>query len=401
MVAVANVAAAVAGLALFSLMARSQGPAALGQLAVALSFLVYGLILSNFGTDSIAIRSVSQEPATAPRLVGEVIAFRLFTIVPVSIGGAVLALHYAGSSVPGLMAVLAISLVIGAVAPAWLAPATERSDVLGAYNLASPVVTLLTALLFLSVRWPEGVYAFAAARVSGDLFAALGLMWWAAATIGRIPSPRPDKIVQLGRTARPIGVSKVVSGLGQAVDLLIVSMIVSKVDTGIYAASLRVYLLIVSISLLYSGVVFPTFARAAKSGLVPVRNHLRDVLRGTVPLAIIAALAFATLAPLLFRFIFGPQFAGSDLILRLLCLAALFNFVAVIIGAALVAAGQFQDFKRNTILSTLLLVVAKTVLTARFGTTGAAVATSMAEAAMMILQWRSLRRVLEPTPAIS
>lgn len=398
MVAIANIVAAVAGLALFSLMAKSQGPVELGHMALALSFMVYGLILSNFGTDSIAIRAVSQEPGVAPRLIGDVIAFRLATIGPVLIGGALLALYYGGSSVPGLMAVLAASLVIGAIAPAWLAPATERSDVLGIYSVASPIMTLLLATLFVTVGWPHGIYAFAVARVAGDLIAALGLMWWTAAAIGRIAKPRLADVVQLGRTARPIGVSRVTNGLGQAADLFIVSMIASKVDTGIYAASLRVYLLILSMSLLYSGVVFPAFARAAKSGIGSVRETLHRSLKRTVPLAVAAALGIVVLAPWLLRIVLGPQFGGSEIILRLLCVAALFNFVAVVIGTALLAAGQFREFMHNTLLSTLILIVAKATLTARFGITGAAVATSLAEGAMMFLQWRSLGRITERYP---
>jgi len=369
-------------------------------MALALSFLVYGLILSNFGTDSIAIRTVSQEPAAAAKMVGDVTAFRLATNMPIFVGGALLALHYGGSAVPGLMAVLAGSLMIGAIAPAWLAPATERSDVLGAYNFASPMATLLFALMFLTIGWPHGIFAFAVARVAGDLVAALGLMWWTAATIGGISRPRLEALVQLGRTARPIGLSRVTSGLGQAADLFIVSMIVSKADTGIYAASLRVYLLILSMSLLYSGVVFPAFARAAKSGIGQVRETLRTTLKATVPLAAAAALGVAALAPLLLRIVFGPQFAGSDGILRLLCIAALFNFVAVVIGTAMLAAGQFREFMQNTLLSTVILIIAKAALTARFGTAGAAVATSLAEGALMLLQWRSLGRVTETAPAV-
>ena len=125
------------------------------------------------------------------------------------------------------------------------------------------------------------------------------------------------------------------------------------------AASLRVYLLILSMSLLYSGVVFPAFARAAKEGIGPVRDLLRDTLKRTVPLAVLVALGVAGLAPLLLKIVFGPQFAGSDAILRLLCIAALFNFVAVVIGTALLAAGQFRDVMHNTLLATLILVVAR------------------------------------------
>ena len=379
-------------------MAKSQGPTELGHMALALSFMVYGLILSNFGTDSIAIRAVSQEPGTAPKLVGDVIAFRLASNVPVVIGGAILALYYGGSSVPGLMALLAGSLVVGAIAPAWLAVATERSDVLGAYNVASPIATLLLALLFLTLGWPHGIYAFAAARVAGDLIAALGLMWWTATKIGRIAKLRVADVVLLGRTARPIGASRVTSGLGQAADLFIVSMIVSKVDTGIYAASLRVYLLLLSMSLLYSGVVFPAFSRAAQEGVEPIRDGLRNSLKRALPVAVAATLGVAALAPLLLRVVFGPQFAGSEVILRLLCIAALFNFVAVMVGTALLAAGRFREFMQNTMLSTLILVVAKAALTARFGIVGAAIATSLAEGAMIVLQWRSLRQVRETQP---
>jgi O-antigen/teichoic acid export membrane protein len=368
-------------------------------MALALSFMVYGLILSNFGTDSIAIRTVSQDPASAPRLIGIVIAFRLATNVPVAIGGALLAMHYGGSSVPGLMAVLAGSLVMGAISPAWLAPATEQSGVLGIYNVASPIITLLLAALFLRIGWPYGIYAFAIARVTGDFIAAVGLIGWSAATIGRIARPHFNEVLKLGLTARPIGISRVTSGLGQAADLFIVSLIVSKVDTGIYAASLRVYLLILSMSLLYSGVVFPAFGRAALGGIESVKSHLYTCLKRTVPFAVAAGLVVMALAPWLLTIVLGTQFTGSETILRLLCVSAVLNFVAVVIGTALLAIGRFRDFMQNTVISTLILVFAKATLTARFGITGAAIATSLAEGTLMILQWRSLGNIIETLPS--
>lgn len=400
MVAGANVAAAGAGLALFSLMARSQGPADLGHMALAMSFLVYGLILSNFGTDSIAIRAVSQDLAAAPKMVGSVMAFRLANNMLILAGGAMLVWHFRGSPTSGLMMILAGSLMIGAIAPAWLAPATERSDVLGIYNFASPMATLLFAAALLFAEWPQGIYAFAAARVAGDLVAALGLMRWASAAIGRIAKPQLVDVVQLARSAMPIGLSRLASGLGQAADLLIVSAMLSDVQTGIYAAALRVYLLIMSMSLLFSGVIFPAFARAALDGNGRVKCLLLSSVKRSFPLAVAAALAIALLAPYLLRIIFGPQFAGADTILRLLCIAGVFNFVAVVIGTALLAVGQFHIFMRNTLISTAILIAGKIVLTAKFGMTGAAVATSVAEAAMMILQWRSLVNIcgVQPQP---
>lgn len=393
LVAVANIVAAAAGLALFTLMARSQGPVELGHMALALSFMVYGLILSNFGTDSIAIRTVSRDPESASGVVGVVIAFRLVTNIPVIFLGTMLALAYAGSTIPGLMAILVLSLTIGAIAPAWLAPATERSDVLGAYNIMSPVVTFLTAVSFLNLGWPHGIYAFAVARVVGDLIAASGLLWWAMKVTGKIDRPNFNEILKLGRKAGPIGLSRVISGLGQAADLFIVSIFVSKHDTGIYAASLRIYLLMLSMSLLYSGVIFPAFARAAKDGVQSVVRHLHGALKATIPLAVSAMLLIILLAPSLLHVAFGTEFAGSALILRLFCVSALLNFTSVMIGTALLATGQFRDFMQATIFSTIILVVAKIIFTACFGIIGAAVATSLGEGAMIAFQWRLLRRV--------
>ena len=393
LVAVANIIAAAAGLALFTLMARSQGPTELGHMALALSFMVYGLILSNFGTDSIAIRMVSRDPESARAVLGTVAAFRLATNVPVIFLGTMLALAYKGSTIPGLMAILALSLTIGAIAPAWLAPATERSDILGAYNVTSPAVTLLIAVVFLTLGWPHGIYSFAVARVVGDLVAASGLIWWVTHTTGKMKKPRLDEVLHLGRTAGPIGLSRVISGLGQAADLFIVSIFVSKNDTGIYAASLRIYLLMLSMSLLYSGVIFPAFARAAKDGVQSVVRHLHGSLKATMPLAVAAMLLIILVAPSLLHIAFGTQFAESALILRLLCVSALLNFTSVMIGTALLATGQFRDFMQATISSTIILVVAKIVLAACFGIVGAAVATSFGEGAMVVLQWRLLRRV--------
>lgn len=390
LVAAANILAAGAGLALFSLMAKSQGPSALGQMSLALSFLVYGLILSNYGTDSAAIRAVSQNPEIAPRMIANVVAFRLTTNVPILIGGALLAFYYRGSHVPALMAILTCSLIAGAVSPAWLATGTERSDVLGYYTVASPVATLLFALLFTFIGWPSGILAFAAARVAGDLVATVGLLWWVLATF-RLPGrPQVADVLELGRVANPIGASRVISGFGQAADLFILSLIVSRVDTGIYAASLRVYLLLVSMSLLYSGVVFPAFSRAAKDGGGAVKAHLYDNLKRTLPFAAAALLAVAGSAPLLLGIVFGPQFQQSEILLRVLCVATLFNFASVTIGTALMAIGRFHQFMQNTMLSTIILIFAKILLTVEFGPIGAAAATCLAEAAMMVLQLRSL-----------
>jgi O-antigen/teichoic acid export membrane protein len=400
MLAAANVAGAAAGFLLLSVIGHASGAAALGQISVALSVLTYAQIVTNFGSDSFAIRAVVAGRAAPRALIPTVIASRLALCIPTLLVVSALCL-----AVPTLnderaiIAILSVSVLASAILPLWAAQAFEQTGVVAICNLAGPVLNL--ALGVVAAVTDIGVLGYAVARVAADGLIAVVLLAWTLRRHGWGPWPQWSELVRFIRGAAPIGGSKLLNGVSLAGDLIIVDLFATAAaNVGHYAAPARVYALVLTLSAMYFVIVLPIFSRAAARGPLWLKAEMTRSLIRTVPVALLGTGLLAFLARPLLYFGFGADFVGAAPILNLLMIAAVANLVSRTFGQALIAGGAAPAEMRATLIGVIVAICAKIGLSAKYGVTGAALATVGGELLLLLLQGRAVMALTaKPFPA--
>ncbi len=156
----------------------------------------------------------------------------------------------------------------------------------------------------------------------------------------------------------------------------------------------RSFKLLLGFAASYFIILLPRISERAHDGGA-MAAELRDSFRRILPTAVIAMALLAALAGPLLRILFGAEFGGAALSLRILALALLVNVSLRHYRQVLLARGLQRLDLRSSIIGGIVHVGAKLALIPAMGIAGAAVGTLIGELALFVLQRRAALRTIE------
>jgi O-antigen/teichoic acid export membrane protein len=383
------------GFASTVIMVRALGPAGFGLIALALAILNYGIVFSNFGTDLFAIRSTAQDRAKLTENLFFVSATRL--LFGVLIGIAIMLSCLAGLWPEGAVLPIAISglsIFAAAAYPLWAPQAMEKIGVVAFFTIASQLFFLL--LVVAVAANDGGVAAFAWAKAASDAVVAALLFAFIMKTeaSGRFLRPLRS-LPAFWRKAAPLGLSQIMRSLALGSDLVILSFLAPAAALGLYAVALRVFTMSLAVSSMFFVVVLPIFSKHASGSRGALKDALSTMMRRNAPVVAIGVVAAAMAAKPALSFFFGEEFAGAAAALQVLMLAAGANFLNRGYRQVLLALGRNRDDFVSTAAGAACNLTAKVVLIPFLGFMGAAFATLIGEAVLMLAQRMLALRALK------
>jgi O-antigen/teichoic acid export membrane protein len=224
------------------------------------------------------------------------------------------------------------------------------------------------------------VFAFVAARGT-----ALALTAWITRTqLGGV-GLRFDRALwgELQKTALPFGLFLVVLNLYSYVDAVMLGVMRTDVETGLYTAAYRVYE-----GLTYAPSVIAAVLTPRLSGLfVTDRAAHRRValwgLAGSIALVMTIGTAAYMLSAPLIVWLFGPAFAGAIPPFRVLCLGLAFVFVIWVLHAIAISVNAERVLVKTGLAGLAVNVGLNLYVIPRMGANGAALATVVGELVSM------------------
>jgi O-antigen/teichoic acid export membrane protein len=212
--------------------------------------------------------------------------------------------------------------------------------------------------------------------------------------------PRWDRplATELLRAAVPQGFVMAVTTIYIRVDTVLLSLLASNRDVGLYGVSYRVLEFLLLAPAFATATVFPELARAGTHS-ERLRMLVQGLFSAVVLLAVPMACIFVGFAPEIVRIAGGPQFDAAAPVLRLLVLAAALSFPATVLFSALVATDQQRKLAEAMAIVLLGNVALNVLLIGPLQARGAALALIVSEAVSLTLAWRLFARVSRP-PAL-
>lgn len=391
-----RLAVAGSGLAGTIVATRYLGVQDFGKLVTAVTFVALFGVLTDVGVWTIAAREIARRPEeeeailTTASLIGLALSAATIAVV---LGSMLVLYGGADRDLVRLGIVISVTQLLLSgpfgVSSAWM---TARQMALpGALGALLASVGFLAALGVV-VLADLGFAGIAAAyAVSASLNAIVPIV---AAVRSVSLRPRWDSPLAraLLRSALPQGFVLAMLTIYIRVDTVLLSLLATDDDVGLYGLSYRVLEFILQVPLFATTTVFPELARAGIHS-----ERLRMLVQGLFSAVVLASVpvvcVFTGFAPEIIRVAGGAKYDEAADVLRLLVVAAAFSFPAGVLFTALVATDQQGLLARAMVVVLAGNVALNVALIGPLQARGAAIALIISEVVSLTLAWRLFTRV--------
>ena len=396
--AYATATAGSAGLLLVLLLVagRFLGVDDYGRFMYALAVTTIIETVMDIGLAHVTVRAVARDPQSAPALFRNVLGLKVAWVAV----GLVLVLV----SAPLLRSdpiVIRLCYLLGLSSAArsyfltarGLLQGTNRFDLEAAIVVADRVLLLVlgTATLVMGYDVVALGVTFVIARLI--MFVAVTMLLRGLLGSAR-PTFNPEVWRDLQAAALPLGFFMISLNLYSYVDTVILGVMRSNAETGLYGAAYRIYEGLTYPPSIVASLVTPRLSYLFVHDRTRVNRLLLRTVSGAAGMGILIGGVGIVIAAPLVTLLFGASFAGAARPLQILAGGALFVFCTWILHAAAIATNLDRRLFMTTVVGLGTNVALNLLFIPRWGINGAASATVIAEAVTVMLLIVQLRRHL-------
>jgi O-antigen/teichoic acid export membrane protein len=365
---------------------RYLGPDDAGKYVTVLAIVAIVGSVFDGGLHSLAIREASvRQGADRSAVIDDLLGMRLVMGAVAILLASVLAvvLGYGPSLVLGT-ALASVAFVLWSTHLILAAPlvAGLRLGWVTAIDLFrnAGAVVLILAAVWIGL----GLIAFLAVPIP---VTAVAVAWTAVLVRRQIslrPSFRLDSWRVLLRDVVPYALATAAGLLYFRVAVVLLSLISSEHETGLYSAAFRTVEVLIAVPYLAVSTVLPIFAHAARKDRDRLAYGVDRTFRAAAVFGGGIAVVLALGAPFAIAVVAGPDFGGAADMLRIQALGLGVAVVTAVFTYALLSLGMHRELVYANLAALAVSVVLTLVLGSRFGGLGAATATAIAELCLAV-----------------
>ena len=390
--AYASVSAASAGLllVLFIAAGRTLGDAEFGKFSFALALGTIFETLMDFGLHQVTIRAVARDRSQATALLHHTLGIKLIWTT-----GALVALVATATVLRSESDVRLACYLLGGslVLRSYMLTIRGVLQGLERFGWDSLVVVADRAILLVfgvgALAAGGGLRSLAIAFVLARAAALALAAWMTHAHLGGI-GLRFDRTIwrELQTTALPLGFFLVVLNLYAYVDGVMLGVMRTDVETGLYTAAYRVYEGLSYAPSVIAAVLSPRLSALHGGDRADRAAHRRLALlglAGSTALALVVGVVAYRFATPLMTLLFGEDFAPAAAPFRILCLGLGFVFAIWVLHAIAISVNRERLLLKTGIVGLVVNVALNLYLIPRDGASGAALATIAGEGVSLVV----------------
>jgi PST family polysaccharide transporter len=257
-------------------------------------------------------------------------------------------------------------------------------------NLFIVVLGFAALLLF----HKDGARAFGWAYAAGTTIGALIALWMLRPYLRKLFSNFSSKLIlPIMRSAWPFAITGALGALLTNADILIISWMRTAGEVGIYSAAVRIVQVLYLFPVVIQYSTLPLFSRLAKSN----NKRFRDILERAVVIifAVSIPIAFCGifLGTAIMKFVFGAAYAAGGPSLAILLLTMIVDYPGGVISVAIFAYDHQKALINASIIGGVSNVLLDLILIPRYGITGSAVATLIAQTLNNVYLWYVMKKI--------
>ncbi len=326
------------GVVVVGLMSRSLGPEGFGEYNAIFAYLFLFNVLADMGLYTLLLREISKEGSDEAHITSTMLTLRLLLVLASALlaSGLVYLLPYTPVVRWGVF-VGSISIVCSSLVQLLMGVFQKylKLSLVAIADVATRIIQLLLIAWVIAYSHATVVSFVWIAVIAGVAQLGLTLVFARGLTplFLRIDLPYWKKTL---RTAFPIAVSLLFVLLYFKIDTVMLSLMKSPFDVGVYAIGYKVLEIIIFFPAMYVGLVMPVLSRVAERReefTAELRKAATILFWGAVP----TVAGLILFAPLIVRLVSGPGFEAAVPVIRILSFAIAIIFFGNLGGNALIA----------------------------------------------------------------
>ncbi|WP_372791152.1 oligosaccharide flippase family protein [Paraconexibacter sp.] len=375
------VAGTIVSLAGVVLLTRHLGTGDYGRYQTVVSFVAIVQALTDAGMAALGVREYTQRSGPErDRLMRVILGLRIaLTGSGVLLAGVLVALlDYPTEMIVGVV-LMGIALVFGLLQATVQIPLAAELRLGRITALDFTRQALSAAAIVVLVLGGAGLVPLFASTIPVQV---LILVWTVVLVRGRIPLRPTFSAVawrELLRPAIAVALATTVGIVYLYTAQIITSLVGTAEETGLFAASFRVFILAAAVPGILVTSAFPVLARAARDDPRRLAGAVRGLFEGTLLLGGAAAVACILGAGPIIAVIGGSDYADAAAVLRIQGGVLMLTFVMSTLGFTLLALHRHRALGGANLAALLVVCVATPLLVRTAGAEGAAWATLLGE----------------------
>lgn len=398
---IAKAVTVILGFLTIGLLTRYLGVAQYGIYNLVFAYLAFFGIFADFGLQLTLVRDLSGNLKSTNNLKSIYFSLKIiFTIFSILL--ALIVLIFFPYSQTIKMAILVGSLAVGVgqinAYGASVLQSKVKLDLVALLEVINRIVTVIAIVIFVLLQW--GLYAIILSVLIGNVVSTL-LNIYLAPDFYRFTSiPSLDLIKKVVKASFPVGISSLLAVLYFKVDTLMLSVMKSTVDVGIYSLSYKLFENIIMLWAFYMASVYPLMAGYIHKD---DQKDLKLILKTSVIVLVVFALLTLSIgfivAPLAIDILGGKGFVESILPFRILLFALPLVFLNNIFYFLLLSFSRLKWILWVLLISLGFNFIVNLFAIPRFSYLGTSVSTVITEAVTTVGYIFVLRKLMKLNPA--
>lgn len=383
---ISKVIATALGLFSIALITRYLGQTGFGQYTTVLTFLSFFAVLADLGLTLVTVQMISCESANKNKILNNLFTARFFSII-LFLALAPIVLIFTPYD-----AIVKIGIIIAALS--FFFPALNqiliglfqkelRMDKASIAEVLGRVFLLFGYLLAVKLNW--GLWGILGVNVFAS-FINFAVLFYYSRDYVRIKFEF-DKDVwrEIFTRSWPLAITIAFNLIYLRADILILSLINTQAEVGIYGAAYRVVDVLVTVPFMFAGIVLPILTfNWLKKNKEAFKIGFQKSFDFMVMLAIPFVVGAQFLAEPVMRLVAGEDFSVSGSVLKILALATGFIYFGVIFSHAIIALEKQKSVIGAYVFVSLSALVAYLIFIPKYSYIGAAWVTVYSEIAIML-----------------
>ena len=374
-----NLLVALLGTISLRLMTTRLGPSQYGDFVASLSFVASAMLVADLGVNAITGREIAKRPDQAASILGHNLGLRLtlsVVFVPIVSFLGFLAYSDADANLRYCVVIAACAVPFDALRSVCLG-----YFVAGVRNHVTAVISLLQQVLFVGL-------IVIALWLGWDVIACVYAYLVATAVTGVTTFIATRRNVRFGprfhlrrwRTivaqSFSVGIIQIVNLLYLKADLIILSIVSTSTDVGIYGVAYAIINFFLVLPSIFMTSLLPAMTNAGEAGLGKIVDRAIRYLAAAGVLVATGTLCFGAQV---IRVLAGEKFAAAAVPLSILAVSCVFSYLNAALGFASVARNRHHKMVVVSILGLVVNVMMNLLVIPLYGINGAATAYLVSE----------------------
>jgi O-antigen/teichoic acid export membrane protein len=376
----------ILGLLAVVMMTRYLGPAGFGGYTTIITFLSFFGIMADLGLTLVTVQMISRPGVDERKILDNLFSLRFFSaLIFLGLAPLVAMLFSYGAEIKIGIAVAAASFFFIALDQI-LVGIFQKYLRMDKVSIAETVArVILLAGVFLSVKYNLGLAGILLFVVAGSAVQFL-LLYFFSARFGRLKFGFDFSLWrEILEKSWPLALTIFFNLLYLKTDTLILSVIKSQAEVGIYGAAYKVVEILTMIPFMFAGVVLPILtADWAGGDKVRFRAVLEKSFNFMAILAVPLVVGAQFLSKPVMIIVAGDDFAAAGAVLKILMVAAGLVFLSSFLSHVVVAVGAQRKIIWAYFFTAVTSLVGYFIFIPRFSYFGAAAVTVYSEAAITL-----------------